>query len=807
MSQPSNYYSFTGRQQEDTASDDFPGLGPGESSRYTKLTPSDANHELQVVGGASTSTSNREVLLFDDKSLTIVKANVEGPQDNRQLVTRDGLVGHVNVGGVDGNPPFDKQRPREVSVSSATDTTVFSEYNSEPGYESSENTIVSQSDVISDIEPGGSDALPFEQGSRDLPRTKLPIPIIKSWSAPIVGISDTTPHRKQEPPKSEVSDGGLKEYTRRYAQRISSPKIESRQSLSLQDQFVEALVRPNSRRKGFFPMALIPQLVTRSCVIQELSQSLKSTHNVRQIEELADSICEERQEHKSFRKIFAVLVLIERSSSISKFVVEGVDDSNLPLVKCYGGPKESSFELRMEHKKEKKLECFDDWTHFFLNAFEEWQWTTVSPFFYKGIDKEVRHFTLKESIMLPFTADSRRDSGTESQDAVIDGGFSRVFKVNIHSDHHDIIENVRPQTQKYQFAIKRLHSKSKEDFRKEVEMLKRFSYGRHRHRNLISLLATYEQRGVYYLIFPCAGGDLSQFWKVHDPKPSFDLETMTWVADQCEGIAEGLLSIHRYEPSGSKESDHEKGYGRHGDLKPENILWFPNGGKGVLKISDFGLASFSTRHSRSYANNNSVAASLCYRAPEWDLTDGKIGQSYDIWTLGCLFLEFTTWTLGGMDLVKEFSMKRLMVDSGWYGVPTDNFFMLHLSRGSRDIAAIVKPSVTKSIKELHRHASCSKFMHDLLTMIECNMLLVKPNNPDVEPSRIDTMTVFSKLRVMRKRLHREPSYGVRPAPWTHQTESAQEVDEPVGLSVLELQCHKFSRWIATPVQDEKQHQI
>ena len=220
-------------------------------------------------------------------------------------------------------------------------------------------------------------------------------------------------------------------------------------------------------------------------------------------------------------------------------------------------------------------------------------------------------------------------------------------------------------------------------------MLKQFSDNAHPH--LISLLATYEYLKKYYLIFPWADGDLTRFWQVHCPNPSFDSTTIKWVAKQCTGLAHGLVAIHNYQTS------NEPRYGRHGDLKPENILWFDDASGGMLKISDFGLSEYSTIHNRSSKPNSGLATSMSYRAPECDLKGSRIGPSYDIWTLGCLYLEFITWLLGGWDLVKAFEEKRMSPDPTYYNMRTDTFFELENRPNTEPeaIAARVKPAVTE----------------------------------------------------------------------------------------------------------------
>jgi serine/threonine protein kinase len=212
-------------------------------------------------------------------------------------------------------------------------------------------------------------------------------------------------------------------------------------------------------------------------------------------------------------------------------------------------------------------------------------------------------------------------------------------------------------------------------------MLKKFSNPPHEH--LISLLATYEQFKSYFLIFHWAEADLQRYWREVNPTPSMDWETVIWVAKQCKGIADGIMTIHQYRTSSSKlqPQPHNEIFGHHGDIKPENVLWFPDPDqetkRGTLKLSDFGLAEFNFHQTMSMKPKSNFATSPQYRAPEIDL-EGlcAIGRSYDIWTLGCLYLEFITWLIGGGDLVGMFLFKRLTPDPMMFGHDTGTFFRL-----------------------------------------------------------------------------------------------------------------------------------
>lgn len=116
-------------------------------------------------------------------------------------------------------------------------------------------------------------------------------------------------------------------------------------------------------------------------------------------------------------------------------------------------------------------------------------------------------------------------------------------------------------------------------------------------------------------------------------------------------------------------------HGRHGDLKPENILWFKAHQDidqtyfGQLKISDFGLTRYHRTRSKSHFEQ--VAVSPTYRPPEYEVAT-MVSPSYDIWSLGCVLLEFAGWYLLGWEEVERFSKLRTTDDGR--DIPEDVFF-------------------------------------------------------------------------------------------------------------------------------------
>ena len=228
-------------------------------------------------------------------------------------------------------------------------------------------------------------------------------------------------------------------------------------------------------------------------------------------------------------------------------------------------------------------------------------------------------------------------------------------------------------------AVKHLLGTDTGAAQREANILRGMSKRPHAHRHVISLLATYEYCGEYYLMFPWAQADLERFWKESRGPYGGNNEMAMWLLEQCLGLAKGLYQIHRYLtiPRASKvwqDSLIEEAsratvanevpqllFGRHGDIKPNNILFFPDGGSspyGVLKLTDFGITRFGTDPTQPpFHENERVPYTPTYQSPEC-LSKKDISTLCDIWALGCVYLEFALWYFRGYDHVKAFSQKR-----------------------------------------------------------------------------------------------------------------------------------------------------
>ena len=207
------------------------------------------------------------------------------------------------------------------------------------------------------------------------------------------------------------------------------------------------------------------------------------------------------------------------------------------------------------------------------------------------------------------------------------------------------------------------------------------------------------------MIFPWANGNLRDFWEsVKSPNRTQDMAR--WMLTQCFGIADGLQKIHgNGAVPGLNQKD--KNTGRHGDIKPENILWLErhNNSDNHLLICDFGLSRFHNYLSRS--DDKLPGFSPSYRPPECDLQRLRFSVKYDIWTLGCLLLDFLTWYLRGWKAVDEWFTDARLADEGWVppnqtrSTPNLNDRLLfedkfyERSNDGKIVSAQLKPSVIK----------------------------------------------------------------------------------------------------------------
>jgi serine/threonine protein kinase len=195
-------------------------------------------------------------------------------------------------------------------------------------------------------------------------------------------------------------------------------------------------------------------------------------------------------------------------------------------------------------------------------------------------------------------------------------------------------------------------SEFQETVMREVETLEMLREANHKH--LIRAIAYYTWRTGHFLMFPWAElGNLREFWKTDPPKltPAY----LEWVLRQLCGLADAIEKLHHAAGESSW---------RHGDMKPENILCFEeagtssNGRKGpcTLVISDVGLTKVHHKVTEARKDETRTqTGTIMYEPPETEQgKNGPRSRRYDIWSIGCIYLEFAIWLLYGSAELERF---------------------------------------------------------------------------------------------------------------------------------------------------------
>ena len=168
------------------------------------------------------------------------------------------------------------------------------------------------------------------------------------------------------------------------------------------------------------------------------------------------------------------------------------------------------------------------------------------------------------------------------------------------------------------------------------------------------------------MLFPYAQCNLRQYMR----RSKFGLssqENTLWLLYQLRSLADALRAIHNLQTTGIPASNATlaapvpgmQKSGWHHDLKPENILYYRDrvSKDGKLCIADFGSGKVHTYRSGSI-NTGSANGTLTYEPPEAQ-SEGRTSRPYDVFSLGCVFLELLIWAVYDYQSVKTFTSERV----------------------------------------------------------------------------------------------------------------------------------------------------
>ncbi|KAH8887125.1 kinase-like protein [Thozetella sp. PMI_491] len=388
------------------------------------------------------------------------------------------------------------------------------------------------------------------------------------------------------------------------------------------------------------------------------------------------------------------------------------------------------------------------WTTRDKELFFELQWQMRSPYFksYTLSDNarpvpdnegNPQWTEFRNEVTLPWTKlDSPEDTmedpgiGANKQQGLV----SEIKRVEIHPDHHELGQISKA------FALKIIKAGpilSDPTFKREIFANRRLG-GPHNH--IVPLLAAFKHRGLPCLLLPWAdGGSLEDLWKTKEPirGPGRYYPicfSQYWVQEQCRGIADGLAWIHGPHQPASNQVGWQPQI--HLDIKPENILAFPeiHGGETSyykLKLADFGLSQ--TVQKDGNIPTETIRHTLTYRPPEKDLGEKNASPQWDVWCLGCLYLEFITWFLLNYSHLEAFRLKREERTTARLfeaKVVEDTFFskraLVSRIRGIKPRQkGKIKKTVISHIKELQCNEECDTALNCFLSYVKEHMLAIE----------------------------------------------------------------------------------
>ncbi|KAI0844528.1 kinase-like protein [Daldinia vernicosa] len=489
-------------------------------------------------------------------------------------------------------------------------------------------------------------------------------------------------------------------------------------------------------------------------------------------------------------KLLAVLIGIDKLQDFPKCIKEGMDDGCLPMT--VENPNDGTTPLYCERHKAHHATIDSFRRPNDRIQFTQWSYSKHSHYRLHASDifpmpsgrKLQKQETLKQDITKKevtrreMTKQEVAVQGNKPQiteGAFACGGFSEVYQVKIDKSHQRF-EDIGIRHPEELFALKKLISHDRDDFNMELSSLlfcMDKSIVKKADNHIIQPLATFEveepavRGSTYYILFDWAEGNLNDFWEKNDHLVGAR-DHCKWMSREFYSLCLALECVHNERKETLKSIDENKLeknlsgrlhdakslYGRHGDIKPDNFLWFvppqlpPPQQESQLALSDFGLGRLHTKVSRSNQDPRNIARTETYRAPEFDLNNGTISRASDIFSLGCVFLEYVTWfMLGNTGLTEGFPAHRSEPDI--YNFESDTFFSI------REQQPFLKESVKSWIKQLQGHENCSWYLHQLLDIIRDKMLA-----PD-RKNRIHIGELIKDMDLLRQACERNDSFYLK----------------------------------------------
>ncbi|CAI0644692.1 unnamed protein product [Colletotrichum noveboracense] len=442
-------------------------------------------------------------------------------------------------------------------------------------------------------------------------------------------------------------------------------------------------------------------------------------------------------------KVFLTLVRSEAvADHLELFQKHNFTDADLPIGR-HASDTEAVFSMTIDgqNRNGRSLDR-SRWSEAALESFIQRQWMFLAPTF-----REAQfEYSFGRRCPLPFV-DLQDNKAAE-------GGFGAVRRLGLLVEYTDFqtFDMTPSGSESYiEVAVKALTptpSTNAEDvdkfYAKEMTTLELMRSLNDDH--LIRAIAVYRKDKLKCFVFPWAhGGSLRDFWA--NTQARLSRELVTWAITQMSGISEAIRKLHDADT-------------RHGDIKPLNILHFPKSGKefswGNLVVADVGLAKVHEDYTkfRDPGTTTKHGTSM-YEPPEIKDFDPKkttLSRRYDVWSLGCVFLEFATWLLYGKTGLDRFYDN--LTESRTYR------FWVDTPKGPKRHPE-VKSLISKIKNDVQKHSA----LWTLVDFISSRLLVeIRPDtangaqSPSKDADRAEALELVGTLEDIRNECLKNGSY-------------------------------------------------
>jgi hypothetical protein len=182
---------------------------------------------------------------------------------------------------------------------------------------------------------------------------------------------------------------------------------------NLYDILKESLIKCPLSRNRFLPLDILQDVITAESVRANVGSNLKT--------ELLSSNKDPAEEVvRKAKKVYAILVFLERQNDIGALLAEGLTDEHLPLSRPGCAPDQKVLSCRSGIKT---FKTFRNWRLPEVDNFLERQWQVQAPVF----DTTGSHFNLAPECALPLHPKAEQIGRT---------AISRVYKCTLYPAHY-----------------------------------------------------------------------------------------------------------------------------------------------------------------------------------------------------------------------------------------------------------------------------------------------------------------------------------------------------------------------------------